>query len=93
MFLILDHSTVILSWITLLHATSMATILQSCRSRGVGGMTHQILAGQLTLSQPRRADYNAPQIILAPPDFQTFLRPLSAWFFFERIEDKKNCLI
>ena len=34
----------------------------------------QILADQLTLSQPRGADY-AQQIILAPPDFQTFRRP------------------
>ena len=34
----------------------------------------QILADQLTLSQPRGADY-AHQIILAPPDFRTFLRP------------------
>ena len=34
----------------------------------------QILADQLILSQPRGADY-ANQIILAPPDFQTFLRP------------------
>jgi len=34
----------------------------------------QILADQLTLFQPRGADY-AHQIILAPPDFQTFLRP------------------
>ena len=30
----------------------------------------------LTLSQPREADY-AHQIILAPPDFQTFRRPWS----------------
>ena len=34
----------------------------------------QILADQLTLSQPGGADY-AHQIILAPPDFQTFRRP------------------
>ena len=34
----------------------------------------QILADQLTLSQLRGPDY-AHQIILAPPDFQTFLRP------------------
>ena len=35
----------------------------------------RILADQLTLSQPQRgADY-AHQMILAPPDFQTFLRP------------------
>ena len=36
----------------------------------------QILADQLTLSQPRGADY-AHQIILAPTDFKTFRRP---WF-------------
>ena len=35
----------------------------------------QILADQLTLSQPREADY-AYQIILAPPDFQTFRKAL-----------------
>ena len=35
----------------------------------------QILEDQLTnISQPRGADY-AHQIILAPPDFQTLLRP------------------
>ena len=44
-------------------------------SGGAGGaMARQILAGQLTLSQPRGADY-AHQIILAPPDFQTFRQP------------------
>ena len=40
---------------------------------GAGG---EILADQLTLSQPRGPDY-ANQIILAPPDFQTFQRPWS----------------
>ena len=39
-----------------------------------GGWHPQILAGQLTLSQPRGTDY-AHQIILAPPDCQTFRRP------------------
>ena len=34
----------------------------------------QILAAQLTLFQPEVEDY-ARQIILAPPDFQTFLQP------------------
>ena len=45
-------------------------------SLGVPGVPWhpQILADQLTLSQPRGADY-AHQIILAPPDFQTFQRP------------------
>ena len=37
----------------------------------------QILADQLTLSQPRGADY-AHQIIPAPSDFQTFQRPYKA---------------
>ena len=37
-------------------------------------MPPRILADQLTLSQPRGADY-AQQILLAPPDFQTFRRP------------------
>ena len=32
------------------------------------------LISQETLSQPRGADY-AHQIMVAPPDFQTFLRP------------------
>ena len=45
-------------------------------SLGVPGVPwhSQILANQLTLSQPREADY-AHHIILTPPDFQTFLRP------------------
>ena len=34
----------------------------------------KILADQLTLYQPGGADY-AHHMILAPPDFQTFLRP------------------
>ena len=34
----------------------------------------QISADQLTLSQPRGTDY-APTSLLAPRDFQTFLRP------------------
>ena len=37
-------------------------------------MTPPDLADQLSLSQPEGTDY-AHQIILAPPDFQTFLRP------------------
>ena len=41
-------------------------------SLGVPGVP-QILADQLTLFQPRGADY-AHQIVLAPPDFQTFRR-------------------
>ena len=45
-------------------------------SLGVPGVPWhpQILADQLTLSQPRGEDY-AHHIILAPPDFQTFRRP------------------
>ena len=42
--------------------------MQACRPK--------ILVDQLTLSQPWGADY-AHQIILAPWDFQTFLRPCS----------------
>ena len=34
----------------------------------------QILTDQLTLSQPR-GEENAHQMILAPPNFQTFQRP------------------
>ena len=49
---------------------------QGCRPWGVPGVPWhpQILAEQLTLSQPERADY-AHQKILASLDFQTFLRP------------------
>ena len=45
-------------------------LLQGCRPWGCRG----ILEGQLTLSQLGWADY-AHQKILAPLDFQTFLRP------------------
>ena len=38
------------------------------------GVYPQILADQLTLYPPGGADY-AHQMILAPPDFQTFRRP------------------
>ena len=48
-------------------------------SLGVPGGTPQIFADQLTLSQPRGADY-AHQIILAPPDFKTFRRPCNVWY-------------
>ena len=56
--------------------------LQQNRSRGVdpgaagAGVpwNPQILADQLTLSQPRGADIMPTTLILAPPDFQTFLR-------------------
>ena len=39
----------------------------------------QILADQLTLYQPGGADYayHNPTLVLAPPDFHTFLQP---WF-------------
>ena len=51
---------------------------QVCRPirRGGAGVPWQpqILADQLTLFQPRGADY-AHQIILEPPDFQTLRRP------------------
>ena len=50
--------------------------LAGVSSLGVPGVPWhtQILADQLTLSQPGGADY-AHQIILAPPDFQTIRRP------------------
>ena len=41
---------------------------------GVKETPPQILVDQFTLSQPRGAFY-AQQIILAPPDFQTFRLP------------------
>ena len=50
-----------------------STVLSSLGVPGVPWHP-QILADQLTLFQPRGADY-AHQIILAPPDFQTFRRP------------------
>ena len=43
---------------------SLYALIQGCHTRGAGGT-------MLTLSQPRGADY-AHQIILAPPDSQTF---------------------
>ena len=45
-------------------------------SLGVPGVPWhpQILADELTLSQPEGGDYSR-LMILAPPDFQTFLRP------------------
>ena len=52
-------------------------VMQGCRPlgcRGCHGNPMQILADQLTLSQPKGADY-FHQIKLAPPDFQTFLWP------------------
>ena len=54
-------------------STSFSVIIVAL-NRGVvpGGAGPQILADQLTLSQPEGADY-AHQIILAHPDFQTFL--------------------
>ena len=50
----------------------------------------QILADQLTLSQPRGADY-ANQIILTPPDFQTFRRPWLRENNRESIVSKFSC--
>ena len=51
-------------------------------SLGVPGVPWhpQILADQLTLSQPEGAVY-AHQIILAPPDFQTFLWPCRQLYY------------
>ena len=40
----------------------------------IGLLCPQILSAQLTLSQPGGTEY-ARKIILAPPDFQTFLQP------------------
>ena len=72
--------------LALLSTSSKIIIYKSCcelkalESRpvvpGVAGVPWHphFLADQLTLSQPRGADY-AHQIILAPPDFQTFRWP------------------
>ena len=52
-------------------------LVQACRPWGCRECWgSQILADKLTLSQPRGAEY-AHQIILAPPDFQTFRQPCS----------------
>ena len=53
--------------------SKLLSTLQACRPWGCRGCP-QILADQLTLSQPGGADY-AYQIILAPPDFQTTRQP------------------
>ena len=54
-------------------------VIQGWRPQaGVPGVWHpQILADQLTLSQPGGSDYCPPHylLLLAPPDYQTFLRP------------------
>ena len=64
-----------------MHATRLGLFyfFTGASSPGVPGVPGvpwhpHILADQLTLSQRRGADY-AHQIIQAPPDFQTFLRP------------------
>ena len=59
--------------------------MQGCRP-GSGEVTGvpwhpQILADQLTLSQPGGEGYDH-QIILAPPNFQTFLRPWNGFLFY-----------
>ena len=67
-------------------------------SPGVPGMPWhpQILTDNLTLSQPGGTDY-AHQIILAPPDFQAFLRPCAGHALVREIPseksrpDKKRC--
>ena len=58
------------------HPKSLVIFTAGLSSLGVPGVPWHphILADQLTLSQSRGADYSH-QIILAPPDFQTFLRP------------------
>ena len=43
-------------------------------ARGAIALHSQILTDQLTLSQPRGAEY-AHQIVLTSPNFQTFRRP------------------
>ena len=60
----------------IIHCTIVT--FQACRKEGgAGGLQPpQFFADQLTLSQPGGVDY-AHLIILAPPDFQTFLRPCS----------------
>ena len=52
---------------------SLVAGLSSLGEPGVPWHPH-FVADQLTLSQPRGADY-AHQLMLAPPAFQTFLRP------------------
>ena len=56
---------------------------------GAGVAKHpQILSDQLTLSQPRGADYTH-QIILASLDFQTFRRPWS-WTYKFKFQNLKS---
>ena len=50
-------------------------------SKGLWKWNPHILVDQLTISQSEGADY-AHQIILVPPDFHTFLRPLAQNLFF-----------
>ena len=58
----------------------------------MGAAAHpQILADQLTLTQPGGADY-AHQILLSPPDFQTFLRPWDTNTFLQSDELKPHLL-
>ena len=51
----------------------------------------QILVDQLALSQPGGANY-AHQIILAPPDFQTFLRPCHISWILELLIQSLACM-
>ena len=51
-------------------------LMQGCRSGGAEGA---VAPDQLTLSQPGGADF-ANQIILAPPDYQTFRRSCDVIF-------------
>ena len=55
-----------------MHISQVKCIRRGVVPGGAGGA--MALADQLTLSQPKGADY-AHQIILALPDFQTFPRP------------------
>ena len=52
-------------------------------------MAPKILKDQLTLSQPEGADY-AHQMILAPPDFQTFLWPWQIFAKFAKITTRQQ---
>ena len=63
------------------HLSALVLSTEMPEAEGSGGRTPpQILADRLTLSQPGGADY-AHQIILTPPDFQTFLRPCMIFTF------------
>ena len=58
-----------------MYGTGCVICTQLFLSTRPGVSSLEILADQFTLSQPGEADYTLYTLILAPQDFQTFLRP------------------